>query len=120
MFSSIAANVWPKTEVVYYRKLPLGIVNVETGESVYLLGVFYERPGNLRRTDAQGRVDVNAKLVSLGPLPNAPDDLKEDIYQQMDGVKQMSWKSMYGDIKIGNVTFTTGLYSNMDQAVKGE
>lgn len=90
------------------------------GESVYLLGVFYERPGNLRRTDAQGRVEVNAELVSLEPLPDAPDDLKQSMYQQMDVLKRTSWKSMYGDIKIGNVTFTTGLYPTMDQAVKGE
>lgn len=108
------------TEVVYYRKLPLGVKKIETGESMFVLGIFHERDGHLRRFDGQGRVDVNAELVAIEVLPDAPDDFKAWFQEEKADFESNSWETMYGTISIGKVVFTPGMYIKKEAAIKAK
>ena len=107
-------------DTFYYRKLPCGIMHLSTNREMFLLGVFTEQNGNLRRFDGNGRIDVNAKLISVETLPDAPDDFKLWVKEEPEFFESQKWDTMYGTIAIGQTVFTPGMYLDKEKALQGK
>jgi len=101
-----------------YRKLPLGLVDTDTDESVFCIGVFRLEASYMTQHGSDG-MTTNASLTAIECPPNANEKVKKMFADEKEWIDKRSWGGVYGKIKIGREPTTVAkLVETREEAEK--
>ena len=101
-----------------YRKLPLGLIDLDTREDVFAIGVFQLQPSFMTVYDTDG-LHTNATLVAIECPPNASEKIRRLFETEKDGIEKRKWAAMWGTLKLGGEPVTVAkLVKSREEAEK--